>query len=479
LSSTEKLTRRINEIISVRSTEHARRTDCLFLYIFLFQWFLSIVFAVVISPRTWAGTESQIHVHVLAAIVIGGLLTSLPFLLFVKNPGAPLNRNVNAVTQIFFSILLIHLTGGRIETHFHIFGSLAFLASYRDFRPVLIATVMTLLDHLIRGVFWPESVYGVFSADWLRAFEHAGWVAFEDLILFYSIRLATNELNDVAEVQAKQEQSRDDLQDALDTVATLNNLLEEKVHERTAELEESNKKILQQQQSLVTTSKLSALGEMAGGVAHEINNPLGIIHGKASLLLKHLLRGSFTKEMGETEIVKIMSMSDRIAKIVSGLKSFSRNGEQDLKEAVVLQSLLESVFSLCTERFKSHHVDLQVAPIPKVFIECRAIQIEQVVLNLLNNAFDAIAEYQTKWIKIDFAVTAEQVEINVTDCGAGIPKHVVEKMMQPFFTTKEIGKGTGLGLSISSGIIADHGGTLKYDETSANTRFVIVLPLLK
>src|SRR5262249_21252114 len=156
-------------------------------------WVGGIAAALCISPRTWAGTASTVHAHVWAAVLLGGAITSLPLIFVHLLPGRLLTRYVVAVAQMCWSALLIHLTGGRIETHFHVFGSLAFLAFYRDRGVLVIATVVVAADHALRGLVWPESVYGVTSSTWLRTVEHAGWVVFEDVILLLSIHRGLQE----------------------------------------------------------------------------------------------------------------------------------------------------------------------------------------------------------------------------------------------------------------------------------------------
>src|SRR6185312_14250533 len=110
-----------------------------------------------------AGTASKIHIHIFAAIFLGALITALPVFMAWKHPGRALTRHTIAVGQMLMSALLIHLTGGRIETHFHVFGSLAILAFYRDWRVLISASVVVYIDHLLRGYFIPKSVYGDIS----------------------------------------------------------------------------------------------------------------------------------------------------------------------------------------------------------------------------------------------------------------------------------------------------------------------------
>src|SRR6185295_6898298 len=157
-------------------TSNYQRTSRMFAWLMMAQWIGAVAAALIISPRTWISEQHRVHQHVWLAIIAGGILTSLPCALAWRFPDRRLTRHVIAVAQMLFSALLIHLTGGRIETHFHVFGSLAFLAFYRDWRVLLTATVVVAVDHLLRGIYWPQSVYGtLLSSEW-RWLEHAGWV---------------------------------------------------------------------------------------------------------------------------------------------------------------------------------------------------------------------------------------------------------------------------------------------------------------
>jgi two-component system, sensor histidine kinase and response regulator len=183
-----------------------RRTDRLFAWLMGFQWVAGIIFAVWISPLAWSGPVSTIHIHVWAAIVLGGLVSLFPALLALLRPGEPSTRYTIAVAQMLMSALLIHLTGGRIETHFHVFGSLAFLAFYRDWRVLVPATVVVALDHMLRGFFWPQSVYGVLITSQWRWLEHSAWVIFEDAFLIVSCRRSVAEMRERAARTAALEQ---------------------------------------------------------------------------------------------------------------------------------------------------------------------------------------------------------------------------------------------------------------------------------
>jgi PAS domain S-box-containing protein len=186
-----------------RFAAHARsihvRTDQMFAVLMILQWTAGMLAAGIISPYTWIGARSEVHPHLMFAVLGGGLLASLPTALALLRPGNTSTRMVISVSQVLFSSLLIHLTGGRIETHFHVFVSLAFLAAYRDWRVLIPATAIVAIDHLVRGIWWPESVFGISTvANW-RWLEHAAWVIFEDIILLLTIRQSVCEMHELAE----------------------------------------------------------------------------------------------------------------------------------------------------------------------------------------------------------------------------------------------------------------------------------------
>src|SRR5665213_4068611 len=242
------------DTISARTAELFRdqqqsiieHTSHLFGRLMIFQWFFGMALAIWVSPRTWNGPESHIHPHVWAAVMLGGLITVIPVMFARLQPGKTLTRHTIAVGQMLMSALLIHLSGGRIETHFHVFGSLAILAFYRDWRVLISASAVVYVDHLLRGVLWPESVYGVASASIWRSLEHAGWVVFEVTFLIISIRKSLSEMFLVPERQAKLE--------------SLKAGIELNVAERTAELTGEIEERKQIQQQLAQAQKIARMG---------------------------------------------------------------------------------------------------------------------------------------------------------------------------------------------------------------------------
>ncbi|MFL5815488.1 MAG: ATP-binding protein [Bdellovibrionia bacterium] len=249
--------------------------------------------------------------------------------------------------------------------------------------------------------------------------------------------------------------------------------LEKTITDRTRELEAQRAKS-------EYAGKMAALGEMAGGVAHEINNPLAIICGSTEFIQSMIARKDVDQAKLGQLVDRIHHTAFRIVKIVKALRFFARDGSNAPFERESFQAIINDTLEFCQEKFRSHSVNLQLAPIsPELKIDCQAVQISQVLLNLLQNAFDAVQGLETRWIRLEVFEAESEIRIVVTDSGTGIPAELRSKIMLPFFTTKDVGKGTGLGLSISQGIITHHRGSLSVDDTSENTCFVVRLPRIQ
>lgn len=235
-------------------------------------------------------------------------------------------------------------------------------------------------------------------------------------------------------------------------------------------------KVNEQSQQLIYAAKMSSLGEMASGIAHEVNNPLAIIS-----LITQNMRNKFHKAGSDPELLEQLNKIDmtcnRITKIVKGLKTFSRNGSQDPMYRENLLTILEDTYSLCAESLRNRGISLRLHCPPELALECQPVQLSQVFVNLIMNAKDAVKDLPQKWIEIQASQILDRVYIKCTDSGHGIPLEIREKIMDPFYTTKKVGEGTGLGLSISKGIIECHQGQIWYNPEAKNTQFCLVLPI--
>ncbi|RKG82970.1 chemotaxis protein [Corallococcus exercitus] len=199
---------RSQQLFATQRLALGRRTDRTFVFLMALQWLGGIVAAVYLSPRAWEGLRSTVHFHVGAAVGLGLLFGGLPVVLALTRPGRESTRHVIAVGQALMSALLIHLMGGRIETHFHIFGSLALLSIYRDWKVLLTFSGVVAVDHFLRGMFWPESIFGMHAQESWRWMEHTAWVVFEDIFLIASCVQGERDLRAAAEREAQLELSR-------------------------------------------------------------------------------------------------------------------------------------------------------------------------------------------------------------------------------------------------------------------------------
>jgi PAS domain S-box-containing protein len=230
----------------------------------------------------------------------------------------------------------------------------------------------------------------------------------------------------------------------------------------------------------IASARLSALGMMAGGIAHEINNPVGIIHALACDLAEMVEEdGAAPAEVVAQKSTVIRQTAERIARIVKSLRQISREGTADPLRSTPLAKIVAETLDICRAKFKDNGVELMLPKtIPEVSVLCREVQISQALLNLLQNAFDAVLEQEgERWVRLEVQSSDNSVALSVIDSGPGIPLELRSRVGEPFFTTKPVGRGTGLGLSLSKSIAQDHGGDIAYGEDCGHTRFSLVLPL--
>lgn len=269
--------------------------------------------------------------------------------------------------------------------------------------------------------------------------------------------------------------------DELDTlVSSLNAILEDLKHYQKShelQLEQAERELEAQRMNALHSARLASLGELAGGIAHEINNPLAIIMGSAQRLLRELSLNHLPQAQRCSE--QIIQTGDRIARVISSLRKLARDGEDSPKASFSMSRLVQEVMDLTEEKIRRERIELRIDLDPETYVFGNEVEVSQVLFNLLSNAVDAVALLETRWIAIEGHTEGANYVVSVSDSGQGIPTAIAHRIMEPFFTTKEVGRGTGLGLSISLSIAKRHGGDLKLDRSAQHTKFDFILPQIR
>jgi len=465
---------RTQELFRAQLSEVYSRGDRLFVRLFFAQWLFAIGLALKLSPFAWDGTTRSVHIHVYYAVLFGGALTIPTWFMVRAWPGATLTRHMIAVLQMMWSGLLIHLSGGRVETHFHIFGSLAFLAFYRDWKVLVPAGLVTVLDHFLRGMFWPESIFGLANVEWWRFLEHGFWVLFEDVVLVIGILQSRSEMLLLADRQAELESGRKSL---LSNVAALT----------------------EAQASLVRVSRQAGMAEVATSVLHNIGNVLNSVNVSAGLVVDVVRRSNGTALSRAVTLLKSQpapgrfldedprgpkllqylggiataldgerqQMSDELGsltrnidhiKAIVALQQSHAKGSAAL-ETMPLHGLLDDALKFNAASYQNNQVEVVRDFGDTTDIVSDRHSLLQILMNLLSNARHALdgCEGERK-LTLRARTSADTLTIEVIDTGTGIHPERMNEIFRHGFTTKK--DGHGFGLHSSANVAAELGGSL-------------------
>jgi signal transduction histidine kinase len=488
-------------------------TNRLFVRLMVCLYFCGIFVAYFFSPSYWDVEKNSFHIYLDLSVIIG-LLFLAPGILFSSYCGRKMcTPHVVACSLMLQTGFIIHLTRGAIETHFLIFAILPVLGFYRDYRVLLTATVVVYLEHICRGIWFPHSVYGGIYGMHLKSIEVEAWLLLEVGFIMYANNKSISEMKEIASNQAALAHAKEFVdQKVLQRT--------EELTKRTADLEEAIKLRKELESQLIQSQKMESIGQLASGVAHEINTPTQYVGNNISFFQDSFnqlleLRNCYQSVLADLDpeqkkvclkrIKEVEKQNDidfllkevplalkqtsvgvnRISEIVRSMKSFAHSG--GVKTLIKLQEIVESTLTVSTNEWKYSakiHVDIpgdfpMIPVIPGEF--------SQVLLNLIVNASDAIkdAVEAKKYTLGNITISASCVQQNefakiiIEDDALGIPSEIKTRIFDPFFTTKDVGKGTGQGLTLAHNIIVqNHNGSLFY-ETKINegTKFIIKIPI--
>lgn len=240
----------------------------------------------------------------------------------------------------------------------------------------------------------------------------------------------------------------------------------------------NEQKLVDEKIKNIQKSKLATVGEMTSSISHELGNPLTIIQGISEKIRLMQQRDLPLTNLSD-DLEKIIKASQRMASLVNSLRMFSRDEAEKNFEQFKLTEILNISKDLTSHRMDLDQISYEVSDFDQsITINTQFVLLSQVIVNLILNAADAIANLDQRWIKVDIVDDAKNVSIRVIDSGKGLDSKIASEIFKPFYTTKELEKGTGLGLSLSKEIAEKHNGTLDYELFEGNTSFKLVIPKL-
>ncbi len=488
-AQTNRTTRdRADELFQTSYRDLAVRNDRLFGRLFVFEWAAAVALAVFVTPLTWFGTHGSVHVHVYAAVFLGMATVSLPLWLIRNHPGRPVTRHAIAAGQMVMIGLLIDVTGGRIETHFLIFGALAFLAFYLDWKVLVTASAVTAADHLLGGIFQPRSIYGAASvSNWLWV-EHAGYVIFEDVFLASSCLFGISARQTSATRQAELEFTGAELRAIQDN-------LEHRVAQRTAELNAINQTLKANEEALriseaaarrvayereqmaeqlkvskeIAEAATRAKSVFLANMSHEIRTPVAAMVGFADLMLdpgqtqSDRVDGLQTIRRNAKHLLEVINEILDLSKIEAGRMTVENIPTE-------LPPLLSDVLSIMRPRALEKGLELNLRfgeKVPRT-LNTDPVRAKQILMNLVGNALKFTEKGRVE-IQVSPVPAEGVLKFDVVDSGIGITDEQISKLFQPFTqadgsTTRRFG-GTGLGLTISKHLAEMLGGDITVTST--------------
>jgi len=383
-------------------------------------------------------------------------------------PGHSATRLAIALAQGLNTAILIHLMGGRIETHFYVFVSLAILAFYRDWRVLLTAALVVAADHFVRGLYWPQSVYGVTLASPWRFLEHSGWVAMEVIFLLFLCRQGLRESWSIAQRQAQLEATN---------VATehINVQLREEIVER-----QNAQRALEDAKNTAEAAS-RAKSEFLANMSHELRTPLNSIIGFADVLAERI-SGPLNENQVQY-VTDILESGQHLLSLVNDILDLAKieSGSMELQRSpVAVGQLAERTVQMFRERAMRHGIRLVAAVDPEVgIIVADERRLKQLLYNLLSNALKFTPPGGEVRVTIGQAV--DTITLAVSDTGIGIPQDELVRIFESFYqvdsTLTKSAQGTGLGLAMVRQICELHGGQIAVSsELSHGSTFVVSLP---
>ncbi len=434
--------------------EHLRNirqvTNSIFFGLLLLQWSAAIILSFITAPASWEGANGTIHPNIWLTFVLGGALFVIPAIQIHLAPTRSWTGGIVAIAQMAFSMLFIHLSDNRVETHFHIFGSLALLAFYRDTRIILLATSLVIADHFMKHSLLQNFMHASTSGDHWRTIELAWWLGFEAVFLCIATVRSHAEMRRMASSQANLEAT--------------NKVIEERIAERTRELQAARDTAIQASKSK---------SEFLSNVSHEIRTPMNAIIGMTELALKtHLTmeQRDYLSTSHEASIALLSLLNEILdfSKIEAG-KLMIANEDFNLRD--LLHNTIKPL------AFKAAEANLElicsVAQDVPTNLVGDSLRTRQILTNLIGNAlkFTHRGEVAIVINVVSQTPKSAKLRFEVKDTGIGIEadqlKNIFEAFQQADSTTTRRYGGTGLGLSISNSLLRLMGGSALHVESES------------